>query len=324
MAKQAITTIKNWFKTSLKPTQQQFWDWLDSFRHKDVAIEINEIPGLREELDALDAGGGGDTNYKGYFLSEADLIIAFPVGEPGWNAYVDVTGEPVMHYAWDVSEAIWRSTGSVQTITEVPYNNNYLRTLGGWVEGVLKSTYDAFVTATNSAISTINTKLNKYPSTATNGKFLKGNGTDYVEGDVGWLDVQNKPTTFAPSAHTHPISDITNLQSTLDAKELIIVPYISKANLIAIDPTTERRILVSISANATLSFSRALINGESGVINITNTVATSSTITLPANSIVEGAGGAILVTTGILNSRDRVTWEYDGIKIWWTYGENYN
>lgn len=33
-----------------------------------------------------------------------------------------------------------------------------------------------------------------------------------------WTDLTNKPTTFTPSAHTHPISDIVNLQSTLDTK----------------------------------------------------------------------------------------------------------
>jgi len=33
-----------------------------------------------------------------------------------------------------------------------------------------------------------------------------------------WTDLTNKPTTFTPSAHQHPISDITNLQTTLDTK----------------------------------------------------------------------------------------------------------
>ncbi len=443
MAKQAITTLKNWFKTSLKPTQQQFWDWLDSYWHKDEAIPKDNIDGLVENLNSMQGaiedlqnstGGGiseapttvnavyarsgenedwaeavpmslqsdkeillnehaldernldglgnttyqlekkptytkrrffngifsstheqnadvfhaevsdgsvntyftasltrittainnllgffyvrleddifevsaklkgsnveekanvagkyllirdeatgivekisvanlglGDPNYKGYYFNEADLITAFPAGQSGWHAFVDLTGEPVQHYAWDVTESSWRSTGSVQTITEVPDSNNYLRTIGGWVQGVLKSTYDTFVTTTNSAISTINT--------------------------------------------------------TLLSKENIVVPYVYKANLTAINPTTERRITVNVSGNTALSFSRALVNGESGVINITNNVATSSVITLPTNSISESNGGATIITTAIINSKDRITWEYDGINIWWTFGENYN
>ncbi len=35
---------------------------------------------------------------------------------------------------------------------------------------------------------------------------------------ITWADVTSKPTTFAPSAHTHAISDVTNLQTTLDGK----------------------------------------------------------------------------------------------------------
>lgn len=36
--------------------------------------------------------------------------------------------------------------------------------------------------------------------------------------EVDWADVENKPSTFPPSAHTHPISDVTNLQTTLNGK----------------------------------------------------------------------------------------------------------
>jgi hypothetical protein len=33
-----------------------------------------------------------------------------------------------------------------------------------------------------------------------------------------WSAIGDKPSTFAPSAHTHVISDVTNLQTSLDAK----------------------------------------------------------------------------------------------------------
>ena len=35
---------------------------------------------------------------------------------------------------------------------------------------------------------------------------------------VPWSGVTNKPSTFTPSAHSHTIADVTNLQSTLDGK----------------------------------------------------------------------------------------------------------
>jgi hypothetical protein len=46
MAKQATNTIKQWFRTGLKPKQEQFWDWLDSFRHKDDKIPAADIEGM--------------------------------------------------------------------------------------------------------------------------------------------------------------------------------------------------------------------------------------------------------------------------------------
>jgi hypothetical protein len=42
------------------------------------------------------------------------------------------------------------------------------------------------------------------------GKFLKSNGTDVVWGDVDWTEVQNKPSTFPPSPHTHNAADIVS------------------------------------------------------------------------------------------------------------------
>jgi len=37
-------------------------------------------------------------------------------------------------------------------------------------------------------------------------------------GPVEWSNVQGKPSTFAPSAHQHPISDVNGLQAALDSK----------------------------------------------------------------------------------------------------------
>jgi len=51
MAKQKLETIKNWFKTSLKPTQQHFWDTWDSFWHKDDKIPTSSIENLDIRFD---------------------------------------------------------------------------------------------------------------------------------------------------------------------------------------------------------------------------------------------------------------------------------
>jgi hypothetical protein len=46
-----LNTIKNWFKTGLKPTQLQFWDTLESFWHKDDTISVANIDGIDNLLN---------------------------------------------------------------------------------------------------------------------------------------------------------------------------------------------------------------------------------------------------------------------------------
>src|SRR5690554_3023322 len=50
MAITALNTIKNWFKTGLKPTQAQFWATWDSFWHKDQSIPQANITNLEQDL----------------------------------------------------------------------------------------------------------------------------------------------------------------------------------------------------------------------------------------------------------------------------------
>lgn len=51
MALQTLNTIKSWFKTGLKPTQTQFWDTWDSFRHKDEKVPVKDVVGIDELLN---------------------------------------------------------------------------------------------------------------------------------------------------------------------------------------------------------------------------------------------------------------------------------
>jgi hypothetical protein len=50
MAIQTLNTIKNWFKTNSKPTQSQFWDTWDSFRHKNEKVSVGDLDGIDELL----------------------------------------------------------------------------------------------------------------------------------------------------------------------------------------------------------------------------------------------------------------------------------
>ena len=50
MAKVDINIIKEWFRNLKKPNQDQFWAWLDSFRHKDDKIPIDDVENLTQTL----------------------------------------------------------------------------------------------------------------------------------------------------------------------------------------------------------------------------------------------------------------------------------
>ena len=46
----AIQTLKQWFSNFKKPTQEQFWAWIDSFWHKSEKIPMTSIEGLENVI----------------------------------------------------------------------------------------------------------------------------------------------------------------------------------------------------------------------------------------------------------------------------------
>jgi hypothetical protein len=56
MAKQTLNIIKGWFITLAKPTQAQFSDVFDSFRHKDDKIALDDLDqNLQDTLQGIAA-----------------------------------------------------------------------------------------------------------------------------------------------------------------------------------------------------------------------------------------------------------------------------
>lgn len=45
-------TLKQWFENGKKPTQEQFWAWMDSYWHKNEEISISQIEELSRILNA--------------------------------------------------------------------------------------------------------------------------------------------------------------------------------------------------------------------------------------------------------------------------------
>lgn len=78
MAKQTLNTIRNWFKTGLKPTQTHFWDTWDSFFHKDDVIPSSSIENLdnrfnsKADKQAFDGHLTDNQAHKALFDGKAD------------------------------------------------------------------------------------------------------------------------------------------------------------------------------------------------------------------------------------------------------------
>ena len=92
MALQTLTTIKNWFTTGLKPTQTQFWDTWDSFRHKNEKVPVEEVDGIDQLLDQLPP----KTIYKtGQLLifKNPDNVLDSTILEPNDTVIGHVEGE---------------------------------------------------------------------------------------------------------------------------------------------------------------------------------------------------------------------------------------
>lgn len=64
----AKNTLKNWFKTLAKPTQAQFWAWMDSYWHKDEKIPTGSI----DQLDTILGQKADEASVATRLASKAD------------------------------------------------------------------------------------------------------------------------------------------------------------------------------------------------------------------------------------------------------------
>lgn len=103
----------------------------------------------------------------------------------------------------------------------------YLRTsAGAWVQGVLKSVYDAFAA--------------KYPTTATNGKFLQGNGTNYVEVDAPTTDLSGYATTIQLSNKVDKVTGKSLIDDTEIARLVGVTNFDNSANVSALSNKVDK------------------------------------------------------------------------------------
>lgn len=89
-----------------------------------------------------------------------------------------------------------------------------------------------------------------------------------------WTGITGKPATFTPSAHAHPVSEITGLQSALDAKAPLASPALTgtpTAPTAAAGTNTTQLATTAFVATAV----SALINGAPGALDTLNELTTA-------------------------------------------------
>lgn len=81
MAQQSRNQLKQWYVTGAFPTQQQFWDWLDSFWHKtEDAIQITNVQNLQTTLQNKADVSALNALQSAIILPAGTLYYDFPAG----------------------------------------------------------------------------------------------------------------------------------------------------------------------------------------------------------------------------------------------------
>lgn len=74
--KKSIPVLKSYFETGDKPTQQQFYDFLESFLHLDSYILVSQVTGLETALETLNTLGISDVAGLQTALNDLNTAIA--------------------------------------------------------------------------------------------------------------------------------------------------------------------------------------------------------------------------------------------------------
>jgi len=116
MAKQTLNTIKNWFKTGLKPTQQQFWDTWDSFWHKDQVIPASSIENLDARFDEKADEEAFQSHLSDNHAHNIDSRLANKASINQLEAEVTARADGDNYLQSQVDELFSRPSGSLEVV----------------------------------------------------------------------------------------------------------------------------------------------------------------------------------------------------------------
>lgn len=113
----SLNQLKNWFKTGLKPTQAQFWAWLDSFYHKEEQIPQEKITGLAETLENKADNSAVEVK------ANADATGLSEEQKQAWKEALGVYQLPKLPQDNDNKTYILKADGSVMELKDMVSGN---------------------------------------------------------------------------------------------------------------------------------------------------------------------------------------------------------
>lgn len=206
MALQSIAYLQSKFETGDVPTQQDFWDLLDSFLHLAELVQVtgastSQVMSQKAVTDAINALV---QHYKGEYLSSGALAAAHPTAIAGDYAYVDAgVGQSALSYIWDVNDAQWRQSG----ITAVAW---------GTLIGSITSQTDLvnYVNLRANAAFTITAKVASYTMAAAEKTIMDAGGSLIMESTTGDLTIPPNATTAFGIGHSFGVRGFANIIAT--------------------------------------------------------------------------------------------------------------
>lgn len=246
---QVPTAVINWTDVQGKPL---------TFTPSSHQHPISEITGLQNALNAK-----MDANVSISYNSLTDKPFLFS------GNYNDLSNKPVLFsgsYADLTNKPVYSTVASTGSYNDL-INKPVIPTVNYPVTSVAGKTGNVTLTASDvSGLATVATTGNysslsglpTIPAAQVNSDWNATTGVAAILNKPSlfsgaWTDITGKPTTFTPASHTHVISDVTNLQATLDTK-------ITSASL----PIT-RRVDNSLVARIKVKYYTVVSDSTSGI-----------------------------------------------------------
>ncbi|MEM0575149.1 hypothetical protein [Flavobacterium polysaccharolyticum] len=242
MALQTLNTIKDWFKTGLKPSQTQFWDTWDSFRHKNDKVPVAEVEGLDEIIDSkadkmiLDNHLTDDAAHADLFNDKEDKTQK---GAPDGYAPLDEFTKLAAQYLNIVNDLV---TGGAESLLSAE-QGKVLQMQVNAINNLLTSdnvNLDSLQELVD-AVETVQASL----STILVNDLTTGGMTKALTAEMG-KTLKSIIDSKASIAHSHTISEVTGLQSAINAK---ISKTESEFYVVGYSDIGEIRIVVSSNSS---------------------------------------------------------------------------